>query len=120
MDKLDISQDSLSESRGRINKIFEDLSGEQDALSAKNCVIDVNGSDIMYINAGGGSWCTWLGITWPILRGIDWRFCSAGIVTNFFQGMAMGVFLEVVDYLVNSKIAHPNILLEIKRVGGEE
>ena len=34
--------------------------------------------------------------------------------------MAMGVFLEVVDYLVNSKIAHPNILLEIKRVGGEE
>ena len=53
IDNLDISQDALSEVRDRINNGFEYLSDEQDAISTKNCVIDVNGYEIMCINTGG-------------------------------------------------------------------
>ena len=53
IDNHDISQDALSEVRDRINNGFEYLNDEQDAISTKNCVIDVNGYEIMYINTGG-------------------------------------------------------------------
>ena len=39
--------------RNQIQKIFEELREDQDALAAENGVIDVDGSEILDINAGG-------------------------------------------------------------------
>ena len=50
---LETSQDALSEARDNINKCFEDLKKDQDALATGNSGIDVDGSEIMDINEGG-------------------------------------------------------------------
>ena len=51
---LDRSQNVLSEARTKINKVFNDLREEQDSLAIENGVLDVDGSEILDINAGGG------------------------------------------------------------------
>ena len=43
----------LVEARDNINKGFEDMKKYQDALAAKNSGLNVDGSDILYINTGG-------------------------------------------------------------------
>ena len=54
IDDLDTAQDILSEARDKIAKGFEDLIEDQDALAVENGVPDVDGSEIIDINVGGG------------------------------------------------------------------
>ena len=58
---LDRTQNFLSEARTMINKGFKYLREDQDALAVENGVLDVDGSEILDINAGGLS-CLWPGI----------------------------------------------------------
>ena len=53
IDDLEMSQDDLSEARDKINNFFEDLKKDQDALATGKGGIDVDGSEILDINAGG-------------------------------------------------------------------
>ena len=53
VDDYDKAQDVLSEARDRIGKVFDYLKEYQDSLAVENRVIDVNGSEILDINAGG-------------------------------------------------------------------
>ena len=54
IDDLETSQYDLSEARDKINKGFEDLKKDQDALATRNGGINVDGSEILDINVGGG------------------------------------------------------------------
>ena len=56
VDDYERDQDILNEARGWISKILEDLKEDQYAFADKNGIPDVNGSEILEINAGG-SWC---------------------------------------------------------------
>ena len=54
IDDLNTAQDVLNEARNKIAKGFKDLREDQDTFAAENGVLDVDGSEILYINAGGG------------------------------------------------------------------
>ena len=53
VDEFDRYQDVLSDTNNYIIKVFKYLIEEKYALVTKNRVIDVNRSDILYINSGG-------------------------------------------------------------------
>ena len=53
IDNLGVYMSTLGEARDKINKGFEGLIKDQDALAAESGWINVNGSDILDINAGG-------------------------------------------------------------------
>ena len=52
IDDLETSQDDLSEARDKINNCLEDLKKDQDALATRNSGINVDGLEILDINAG--------------------------------------------------------------------
>ena len=53
IDDLDTAQDVLNEARNKIAKGFKDLREDQDTFATDNGVLDVDGSEILDINAGG-------------------------------------------------------------------
>ena len=53
-DDFDRAKDVLREARNQIHKGFGDLREDQNALAAENGVLDIDGSEILNINAGGG------------------------------------------------------------------
>ena len=55
-DDFDKAKDVLGKAKNQIHKGFEELREDQDSLAAENGVLDVNGSEILDINAGGTSY----------------------------------------------------------------
>ena len=52
-DEFDKAKDILRKAKNQIHEGFEELREDQDALAADNSVHDVDGSEILDINAGG-------------------------------------------------------------------
>ena len=53
MDEFDRYQDVLSDTNNYIINVFKDLIENQYSLDTNNGVLDVNMSEVIYINAGG-------------------------------------------------------------------
>ena len=54
-DNFDKAKDVLGKAKTKIHEGFEELREDQDSLAAENGVIDVDGSEVLDINAGGSS-----------------------------------------------------------------
>ena len=52
-DEFERAKDVLGKAKNKIHEGFEELREDQDTLAAENGVLDVNGSEILEINAGG-------------------------------------------------------------------
>ena len=52
-DDFNRAKDVLGKAKNKIHEGFEELREDQDALAAENGVLDVDGSEILDINAGG-------------------------------------------------------------------
>ena len=52
-DKFDKAKDVLGKAKTQIHERFEELREDQDSLAAENGVLDVDGSEVLDINAGG-------------------------------------------------------------------
>ena len=122
---LDRAQNVLSEARTKINKGFKDLREDQDALAVKNGVIDVDGSEIMDINAGGvimfvtrDTLTQIKGTTLEALFSGRWdkRLLRDGD-GRVFLDVNQKCFLAVVDYLNEPKIAPPSSPTEMPHLG---
>ena len=53
-DEYDKAKDVLGKSKNQMHEGFEEMIEDQYSLAAKNSVLDVDGSEILDINAGGG------------------------------------------------------------------
>ena len=78
----------LGEARENINKGFEDIKKDQDDLTAKNSGLDVDGYEILDINAGDVMMYMNQDILTQI-KGKVWRLSSAGSGERACQRMAM-------------------------------
>ena len=88
IDDLETSQGALGEARDNINKCFEDLKKDRDALATGNGGIDVDGSEILDINAGG----VVMSVTKDTLtqiKGNRLDLCSVVGRTDVFRGTTM-------------------------------
>ena len=128
IDDLDTAQDILSEARDKITKGFEDLREDQDALAAENGGLDVDGSDILEINAGG----VVMSVTRDTLTQIKGTRLEALFSGRWEKRLPRDgggrVFLDinprcfgvVVDYLNERKIAPPDCSPEMLDLGEED
>ena len=66
IDDFKITKNILKESRDEIENGFKNLSEEQETLAAENGKFDVDGSEILKINAGGEI----ISVTWDTLMQI--------------------------------------------------
>ena len=122
----DKAQDVLSDARDRIDKRFKDLKEVQDALTAKNGVLNVDGCEILDTNAGG----IIISVTRDTLTQIKgtrlealfrWRWDKrmprdgVGRVLLDVNPKCFGV---VVDYLNERRIAPPDCSPKMLRFGG--
>ena len=118
-------QDVLSEARDFIAKGFKDLKEFQDSLTAKNRVLDVDGSDILDINAGGSIISVTRG-TLTQIKGTRLEALFSGRWDRRLPRDDDGrVFLDVnpkcfgvvVDYLNESRITPPDCSQKILHLG---
>ena len=112
IDDFKITKNILKESRDEIENGFKNLSEEQETLAAENGKFDVDVSEILKINAGGGiisvTWDTLMQIKGAIIEDL---FCGRGVKRLLRDGEGR-IFLDinpvwfraVVDYLNGRKI----------------
>ena len=124
MDEFYRYRDILSDTNIYIIKVFKDLIEYQYALATKNGAIDVNGSEILYINAG----CSIIYLTRETLTHIKGKRMEALFVMwwdkilqkeyggRVFLVVNFKLFQAVMDCMNKHKIAPPNSSLEIPRV----
>ena len=128
IDELDRAQDVLREMRDKINKAFKDLRDDQDALAAKNWLLDVEGLKILDINTGG----VMMSVTRDTLTQIKRTRLEALFSGRWdkrlpreyncrvFLNVNFNCFRAVVVHLNECKITPPDYSPKMPRLRGED
>ena len=126
MDEFNKTKDVLGKARPQIHEGFEELRDAQYAIAAKNGVLDIDGSEILDINAGG----VIMSITRDtlnLIKGTRLEALFSGRWDKHLPRDSDGrvlldvnpkCFEEVVDYLNDCKITPPDYFLKIPYLGG--
>jgi len=127
-DEFDKAKDVLGKAKNQIHEGFEELREDQDALAAENGVLDVDGSEILDINAGG----VIISVSRDTLTQIKGTRLEALFSGRWEKRLPKdgdgrvlldvnpNCFRAVVDYLNEQKITPPNSPIEMPHLEEED